>query len=163
MRTVSTPYPRRRRSGAPHSGKRASLGSVFELLPPPSFNDGPSCVRRVFLRGASVAPGAAPAGPSRAGPARNHLGSSGAAAAPGDRCRPGVGAGTGAAWTPPPTGLAAPAAAPVPCSAPGPTGLPWPPPPQRVPTAPKPSPASPGQAPGPGSRGRHGKSGVKPT
>lgn len=40
MRTVSTPYPRRRRSGVPHSGKRASLGSGFELLPPPPLTTG---------------------------------------------------------------------------------------------------------------------------
>lgn len=130
--------------------------AVFSSCFPPSINDAPSRACRVFLRGASVAPGAAPAGPSRAGPARNRIGSSGAAVVAGRRPGPGTGA-----WTLPRTGLAAPAA-PVPRSSPGPVGLPWP----RHPSASR-SPKAEPRFPGTGSPARRawtaGESGVKPT
>lgn len=83
------PSPAEEEERSPSSRQRASRAVLFSCFPPP-------VTMRLRVRAACfcvepVSCGAAPAGPSRASPARNHLGSSGAIPA---RCsRPGQGPG----------------------------------------------------------------------
>lgn len=92
--TVSTPHPRRRRSGAPHPGRRAGepAGQCFSAAFPPPVT---MCLREraACFCEKPVSCGAAPAAPSRASPATNHLGSS--AAIPARCSRRGSGPGQG--------------------------------------------------------------------